>query len=82
MYAKAGSTELLLTNIDKSDLEILVKRMRNKRYQQIIRFRYIEQLSIKETAKILGMTVKNFYSKHTLAKAQLYNVIKEEECHA
>lgn len=78
LFKKDISIEPLLRNIDKSDLETLIKQMPNTRYQQIIRYLYVEHLSNKETAKILGMKTTSFYGKHALAKAQLFKVIKEE----
>lgn len=82
LFTKDVSIEPSLMRIDKSDFEILIKRMNNKRYQQIIRCLYIEHLSNKESAVILGMKIDNFYGKKGLAQAQLIKVIKEEERHA
>lgn len=77
-----NSIDPILNTLNNSDLEVLIKLMPNKRYQQIIRYIYIEQLPIKETAKILGIKIDTFYGKHALAKAQLFKVKREEEHHA
>ena len=52
--------------------------MPNKRYSELIRLRYLEQNTNEETAKALGMTMENYYSKHKLAKEQ-YQIIQRKE---
>ena len=83
---KSGATDSLSeksTSYDidfmlRSDIESLIMLMPNKRYQKIIKLRYIEHLSNEETAETLGMTMANYYNKHKLAKAQFLSVSRKE----
>lgn len=75
----SDSINMSLKHISVEDLERLISIMPNKRYQLIIRYLYIEHLSIEEVAIKLGMKTNSFYAKHALAKAQLIKVLKEEE---
>ena len=60
------------------DLEVLLDMMPNRRYSQLIRLRYVEEMSNEDTAKALGMTMDNYYNKHRRAKMQLYEIINKE----
>lgn len=82
LAVKSDSYDISLRSISKGDLERLICLMPNKRYQLIIRYLYVEHLSIEEVAIILGMKTKSFYAKHALAKAQLAKVIREDERYA
>ncbi len=63
---------------DRYDVENILAAMPNPRYREIIRLRYLLDLSNEETAKRLGMGLDNFYNKHRLAKAQYIAVAKRE----
>ena len=73
------SIEPTLQTIDRSDMEALIKLMPNTRYQQIMKYIYIEHVPKKDAAILLGMTASNFYNKHALAKKQFTKVLEEEE---
>ena len=76
------SIELDFTNINKSDVEVVLNMMPNKRYSTLLRLRYLEELSNEETAELMGMTLDNYYNKHKLAKAQYEQVLRKESRYA
>lgn len=76
---KFGSIEIDFNNLNREDALVILKRMPNKRYSEIIRLRYLELLTNEETANELGMTMDNYYNKHKLAKAQYIRIHRKEE---
>ena len=76
---KFGSIEIDFNNLNREDALVILKRMPNKRYSEIIRLRYLELLTNEETANELGMTMENYYHKHRLAKAQYIRIHRKEE---
>lgn len=76
---KFGHLEIDFYNLNREDAMVILKRMPNKRYSEIIRLRYLEMLTNEETAMALGMTMQNFYNKHKLAKAQYIRIHGKEE---
>ena len=75
---KFGSIEIDFNNLNREDALVILKRMPNKRYSEIIRLRYLELLTNEETANELGMTMDNYYNKHKLAKAQYIRIQRKE----
>lgn len=73
-----GTTSINLEALNKSDVNLMLNRMRNQRYRDLIRLRYIEEKTNEETAILLGMSMDNYYNKHKIAKQQFTNVLKEE----
>lgn len=67
-----------IDSLNRQDVEAVLGLMPNKRYSNLIRFRYVEEKSNEETAEILGMSMKNYYNKHKLAKEQFANVLRKE----
>ena len=53
--------------------------MPNRRYSTLIRLRYLEGHTNKETAHMLGMNLNTFYNKHKLAKEQFKRILRMEE---
>lgn len=78
MISNAGSINLDLSRINKDDISKLLLMMPNKRYRSIIQYRYVDGLSNEETAKLLGMSMENYYNKHKLAKEQYEQIVKKE----
>ena len=74
-----GASQLDMANIERQDAMAIIEEMPNKRYSKLIRLRYIEELSNEETAKALGMTMKNYYNKHKCAREQFMRVYEKEE---
>lgn len=66
---------------NRADIEVVLAMMPNKRYSQLIRLRHVEQLSDKETAEVLGMTMDNYYNKHKRAKEMFAQMLRKEEYH-
>lgn len=64
--------------LDSSDVETILNMMSNDRYRELIRLRYLEQKTNEETAKLLNMTMDNYYNKHKLAKEQFTKVLEKE----
>lgn len=58
------------------DIEKVLHFMPNKRYSQLIRYKYIQEYSNEETAKLMGMNMNTYYNKHKLAKDQYIKTLK------
>lgn len=79
MYDIYGSVNIDFTNLNYQDAMVILSQMPNKRYSKLIQLRYLESKSNEETAEALGMTMKNYYNKHKLAKEQYEEVCRKEE---
>ena len=75
------SIEIEIDNINRQDIETLLKLMPNLRYRELIRMRYIERLSNEDVAKELGMSMDNYYNSHKRAKEQYLAIYRKEENH-
>lgn len=64
--------------LNREDVEAIINMMPNKRYRELIRYRYLDDLDNEETAKKMGMTMKNYYNKHRSAKLQYVQAFLEE----
>lgn len=73
-----GSTTIDIESLNHADVNAMLNLMRNKRYRDLIRYRYVEEKTNEETAELLGMSMDNYYNKHKLAKEQFTNVLKKE----
>lgn len=58
------------------DVEKILLLMPNKRYSQLIRYRYLQQYSNEETAQLMGMNMNTYYNKHKLAKEQYIKTLR------
>ena len=76
-----GSNDIDFDNLNRQDALAILSLMPNKRYRNIITMRYLEQKTNEETAEALGMTMKNYYNKHKLAKEQYERVWRKEAHH-
>lgn len=72
------SVTIDIESLNKSDVETILNMMSNQRYRDLIRYRYVEQKTNEETAKLLNMSMDNYYNKHRLAKEQFNNVLEKE----
>lgn len=77
----AYSNNIDISQLNVADVECIINMMPNKRYAQIIRLRYLQQMSNEETAEALGLSIDNYYNKHKLAKAQYVRTLRKEESH-
>ena len=73
-----GSIEIDFSGINRQDALVILKQMPNKRYSELIRLRYLELKTHEETAKVLGMSMDNYYNKHKLAKEQYERIFRKE----
>lgn len=73
-----GSNEIDFDSLNRQDAMRIIGLMPNERYRDIIIKCHLEGMTNTETAKALGMTMKNFYNKHLLAKAQYEQVWRKE----
>ena len=67
-----------INSLNKNDVEIILQLMPNKRYSNLIKYRYVEDKSNEETAKLLGLTMDIYYNKHKLAKEQFTKTLRKE----
>ena len=78
---KEESIEPVLEGLARSDVEYLIGQIKPPRYSLLMKLRYLEHHTNKETAKLLGMTMKNYDNKHKLAKDQLARIMEKEGCY-
>lgn len=78
---ESESIELDMVNLNRHDIETLLKLMPNLRYRELIRMRYIENHSNEETAEKLGLSMENYYNSHKRAKEQYLAIYRKEENH-
>ena len=72
------ASSIIVDNLNRADINVLLNLMKNKRYQYLIRYRYVEEKTNEETAELLGMSMDNYYNKHKLAKEQFKNILRKE----
>ena len=60
------------------DIETVFNSMPCKRYSQLIRLRYIKNMTNEETAIAMAMSMENYYNRHKLAKAQYERCARKE----
>lgn len=68
----------MIEEMERDDVETVLRLMPNERYSRLIRLRYVEEMTNEETANMLGMSKENFYNKHKLAKEQFTEVLRKE----
>ena len=79
--AMYGSIELDVNDLNREDVRKLLGLMPNSSYRELIRLRYLEQKDNEETARILGVTMGNYYNMHKRAKEQFVFYCRKEESH-
>ena len=72
------SSSLNISSLNEHDIEVVLNLMPNRRYSNLIYYRYVKEKSNEETAELLGMSMNNFYNKHKLAKEQFAKILREE----
>jgi len=77
-----GYVEMDFSHFNRQDVHVVLNMMPNRRYSTLIRLRYLEELTNEETAKVMGMTMDNYYNKHKLAKKQYEQIWRKEVQHA
>ena len=74
-------TDSFLTNdnnLDMEDVRKIISMMSNQRYQRLIEYRYIYDRTNEETAKLLDMSMENYYNCHKRAKDQFREILRKE----
>ena len=71
---KMHSIELDEKVLQMQDLNKILLMMPNKRYRELIQFRYVEERSNEETAELMSITMSNYYNMHLRAKEQFCNI--------
>lgn len=74
----SGSLQPDMNNVNKNDVSTILSLMPTPRYRELIKLRYIDNMSHEDAAKTLGMTLANYYNKHKLAKEQFTKVLLKE----
>lgn len=64
--------------LNRDDVDAIINMMSNERYRKLIRLHYLEELDNEETAKEMGMTMKNYYNKIRAAKLQYIQAFMKE----
>ena len=78
MYQKSRQVEIDLTTLNKLDVEKVLSQIAHERYRLIIKYIYIDGLSIEEAAKELNMSKRNFSNKKVIATAKVVAIMKKE----
>ena len=73
------SCNLDVTKINSDDVEAILDLMPNKRYETLIRLRYLDMKSNEEVAEIMGVDMYNYYNLHKRAKSQYEHICRKEE---
>ena len=76
-----GSIEIDTSYMNREDICKILDLMPNSSYRELIRLRYLEQKDNEETARILGVTMGNYYNMHKRAKEQFVFYCRKEESH-
>ena len=75
---KMHSIELDEKVLQMQDLNKILLMMPNKRYRELIQFRYVEERSNEDTADLMSITMSNYYNMHLRAKEQFCNILRKE----
>ena len=75
---KEDTISISVEKLDQSDVDSLLQMMHNERYRKLIQYRYLDERTNEETAKLLDMSMDNYYNKHKLAKEQFKNILRKE----
>jgi RNA polymerase sigma factor (sigma-70 family) len=75
---KMHSIELDEKVLQMQDLNKILLMMPNKRYRELIQFRYVEERSNEDTAELMSITMSNYYNMHLRAKEQFCNILRKE----
>lgn len=74
-----GSSELDNSDMNREDINTILGLMPNKRYEELIRLRYLDMKSNDEVAYIMGVNMDNYYNLHKRAKSQFERICRKEE---
>lgn len=78
IFINQRQVEIDLTTLNKLDVEKVLSQIAHERYRLIIKYIYIDGLSIEEAAKELNMSKRNFSNKKVIATAKVVAIMKKE----
>lgn len=67
-----------VSNLDKRDVDALLKAMTCENYRDLIRMLYVDELTMQEASEVMGVTLDNLYNIHRRAKLQYMQVYNKE----
>lgn len=73
-----GHVEIDMGTLNRLDIEKVLNQISPERYRLIIKYIYIDGLSIEEAARELNMSKYNFSNKKILATAKFVTILKKE----
>lgn len=78
--SKGGdSYNIELSRLERQDIEIIIGMMPNRRYQKLIKMKYLEDYDPDTIAQELGISIDNYYNMHLRAKRQFVDYYNEED---
>ena len=66
------------SSLNMEDVMKILDMMPNECYKKLLIHRYLEERTNKETARLLNLSMANFYNTHLRAKAQFCSVLQKE----
>lgn len=72
------SLEADFKTLNMEDVKRILMMMPNERYRRLIEYRYLDDKSNEETAKLLALSMTNYYNVHLRAKAQFCAALRRE----
>ena len=77
-HSEIWPVEIDFSSLNKQDVKKVIDCMPNKRYGRLIELKYLHNKTNEEIAKLMGMTMENYYNVHLRAKTQFFEIIKRE----
>ncbi len=72
------SIDIDFSSLNMEDVMKILDMMPNECYKKLLIHRYLEERTNKETARLLNLSMANFYNTHLRAKAQFCSVLQKE----
>lgn len=72
------TVDIDFNNLNREDAMKILNMIPNKRYKQLLIYRYLEEKSNEETAMLLNVSMENFYNSHLRAKKEFRNALHKE----
>ena len=72
------SIDIDFSSLNMEDVMKILDMMPNECYKKLLIHRYLEERTNKETAKLLNLSMANFYNTHLRAKAQFCSALQKE----
>lgn len=72
------TVDIDFNNLNREDAMKILNMIPNKRYKQLLIYRYLEEKSNEETAMLLNLSMENFYNSHLRAKKEFRNALHKE----